>query len=180
MDSNKKNILSLIILLLIFTAVQIGGFFLLWAKTTDRPEYVHVSNNHNESIPTEGNNASHITAIRILDENTFRETVRSILKQELSTYLDQLAIASEKSQKIIASQSQYIVENSTTNVQAWNESTNIVDGSLAQGVWTKENSMALIQYADQLTPSQRIKIMEKIAGAVNRQELKIEDFPPAL
>jgi hypothetical protein len=62
--------------------------------------------------------------------------------------------------------------------QAAATSGSIIRQAVAAGVWTRADSQALIQQAGKITAEQRLELMEDFYAAINRQELKLDDFPP--
>ncbi len=178
MDS-KKHFLSYLISLFIVVTIQIAGFTLLWNKMAVQQEYVYLPTGNNPGVNAGTQTTPVVAAIKLTDESMLREIIQSVLKQELASYARQLNTAPQSMQNI-PNDLPDVKENSPTNIQALNESTNIVSGAIAQGKWTREDNVALMSHVHQLTRSQRYKIMDEIGQAINRQELKIEDAPPAL
>lgn len=176
MDSNKKYSL-LLMGLTISLATQIFGFFLLWNKA-DQREYVYVSAETGQGPTAEGQATPVVTTLRFPDEAALRASIQSILKQELQSYRQ--TVSSETTPKISTAETPQVVENTPANLQALSASTSVVSGALAKKVWTREDSTSLMQHASQLTRAQRDEIMEKIVGAINRQELTPMDIPPGL
>jgi hypothetical protein len=179
MDSQKPVPLTLIGLSIVI-AIQIAGFALLWNEITSQQQYIYLPTENKQGAST-GTQTNPVVAItKFPTESVLREPIQSVLKQELTPYVRQLAAAPEVTQKTSSTEPPGVKENSPANIQAFNESTNVVDGAIAQGKWTREDNIALMQYVPYLTHSQRITIMEKIGQAINGQELKMEAIPPPL
>jgi hypothetical protein len=180
---NKKHIPSYLIGLLIVVAIQISGFALLWKKIVAGPEYIYLSAASNTAgYPTETNvgMTPSVGIDKTAVENILRETVQSVLKQELREYLSQAVSRTETTSKQTSADPTGVKENSPANAQASAWASNIVSAAIARGVWTREDNVTLIPHVSQLTQSQRYQIMDEIGQAINRQELKIEDAPPSL
>ena len=64
-----------------------------------------------------------------------------------------------------------------SNPEALRQSSDVVDLALSAGVWTRQDSRTLRQHMLQLNTTDRIALLEKIHGAINRQQLKPEDLP---
>jgi hypothetical protein len=62
--------------------------------------------------------------------------------------------------------------------QAAASSAAIIHGAVATGVWTKTDTEALLPLIGQVSDEQRMALMDEFYSAVNRQELRINDFPP--
>jgi hypothetical protein len=62
--------------------------------------------------------------------------------------------------------------------QAVAASGSIIRQAVAAGVWTPADSQALLQHIGKITAEQRLELVEDFYAAINRQELKLDDFPP--
>lgn len=175
----KKHIPPCLIGLIVVIAIQVAGFALLWEKIVAQQEYVYLSAENSQGATAGAQTTPVVAAIRLPDEGVLRETIQSVLHQELTPYLRQLAVLPETAKTPVV-ESPGVAANSPANMQALNDTNNIVSGAIARGVWTNENSLALIKKAGRLTRSQREEIMLKIADAVNRQELTLKAVPPGL
>lgn len=60
------------------------------------------------------------------------------------------------------------------------ESHAIVDRALAAGVWTDNDNNALLKLSPQMSEAQRVELLEKLFGAINRQQLKAVGALPSL
>jgi hypothetical protein len=165
--------------LFIVIAVQIGGFSLLWSKDALPPKYVYLPTTADKTV-TDSPVHTPVVVVAPPDEKALREIIQAVLEQELAPYARRLATVPEVTQNTAPVDPLGVKENSPDNIRALNEAINIVDAAIAQGKWTRDDTAALIPYSQQLTRSQRIQIMEKMGQAINGQELKIEDAPPAL
>jgi mannitol-1-phosphate/altronate dehydrogenase len=177
MDRDKKYYV-LLVGFATTLATLIFGFFLLWNKIADQREYVYLSAEASQGSTAGGQATPVVATIRMPDEGALRTSIREVLRQELQTYRQ--TVASDTTQKISTAETPQVVENTTTNLQALSNSSNVVSGALARRVWTHEDSLALIQRANQLTRAQRDEILQEIVGAINRQELTPMDIPPGL
>ena len=53
----------------------------------------------------------------------------------------------------------------------------IISQAILDSVWTKGDTQAISTFLPNLADSQRIELLEQFHGAVNRQELELEDMP---
>jgi hypothetical protein len=62
--------------------------------------------------------------------------------------------------------------------QAVNASGSVIRGAIAAGVWTRADTQALMTQLVNISPEQRLALVEEFYAAINRQELVLKDFPP--
>ncbi len=176
----KRNIPPYLIGLLVVIAIQIVGFVLLWNEITSQQQYIYLPTENKQGVTT-GTQTNPVVAVtKFPTESVLRETIQSVLKQELAPYAHQLAAAPEARRNTTPADPPGVRENSPENSQALTAVTSIVSNAIAQGKWTTTDFAALLPYAHQLTTEQRHKIMNEIADAVNRQELQLETLFPLL
>lgn len=175
MEHDKKFNVLLVGLAVTLVAL-ISGFYFLWTKIAGQREYVYLSTEHG---PNAGGQATPVVAtIQFPDESALRASIQEILRQELRSHSQTLA--SDATQKFPVAETPQVVENSTANRQALSDSSTVVSSALAKRVWTKEDSIALLQSADHLTRAQRDEILATLIDGINRQELTPMDIPPGL
>ena len=56
----------------------------------------------------------------------------------------------------------------------------IVDRAVAAGIWTNNDNSSLLRLAPQLSQAQRVQLLEKIFGAINRQQMRPVGALPSL
>jgi hypothetical protein len=173
----KRSIPPSLIGLVIFIAIQIGGFALLWGKDTPPPEYVYLPATADKTAADSSANTP-VVVVSPPDEKALREIIRIVLEQELAPYARQLATTAGAASKTALIDTPTVKENSPENIQALTTITGVVSNALAQGKWTTTDFAAVLPYAHQLTDDQRIKFINEIANAVNRQELELETTFP--
>jgi hypothetical protein len=165
--------------------IQIGGFAFLWWKISD-----------SASVPVASqpiiDPATAIAAMKPPNEQLIRESIRTILKDELQTYVEQLQQQQQQLQKLQARQAKSRPAAAGADVavapralpqaspQVAQETMAIVDRALAAGVWTDADNNALLKLAPQLSEAQRVALLEKIFGAINTQRLKAVGSLPSL
>ncbi len=173
MDSGQYKLLLVTIIL-----VQIAGFAVLWMKIPQPVTPVKTAA-VTPAIPSV-DPSSIAFATKIPQEQILRDSIDSVLKQELAPYLAQAAAAHAGA----AQQLQHGVSDrhpaSAASARAEQRSNAVVDRALASGVWTDADSGALLRAAPQLSETQREALLEKIFGAINRQELKPVGSLPSL
>ncbi len=62
--------------------------------------------------------------------------------------------------------------------QASAASGEIIHQAISARIWTREDTRALLPHIGKLDEGQRMALVEEFYSAINRQELKLEDFPP--
>ncbi len=185
MGKERKRIGPHRILLMVIILIQISGFAFVWMKIT-------------ESAPGAAQSqpiidpATAIAAMKPPDEQLIRESIRNILKDELQTYVEQLQQQQQQLQKLQARPEKprlagTSVEAAATprsrppaNPQVAQQAMAIVDRALATGVWSDMDNNALLKLSPQLSEAQRVELLEKIFGAINRQQLKAVGSLPSL
>lgn len=54
----------------------------------------------------------------------------------------------------------------------------IIQQAVSAGVWTRADTEALMPQLGNISPEQRLDLVEEFYAAINRQELTLRDFPP--
>jgi hypothetical protein len=176
----KRLISSYLGGLFIVVIVQVAGFALLWNEITAQRQDIYLPTLNSQTATVRDRTNSVAAVTRLPSEVVLHDTIQSTLKQELGPYMRQLAAATETMQKVSMPEPPGVMENSPENTQAFNRITNIVSTALARGKWLNSDNLAALPYASGLTESQKTKILEKVMGAINRQELDINEAAPAL
>lgn len=57
-------------------------------------------------------------------------------------------------------------------------SATVVQQATSAGVWTRADTDALLPYVARMSEQQRLALMDQLYGAINRQEMDMQDFPP--
>ncbi len=173
------------ILLMIIIIIQISGFVFLWERIPETPSGT-------AGGPPVIDPATAIAAMKPPDEQLIRESIRNILKDELQTYVAQLQREQQSLSKlqtrqekqprtvIVTSADLAAPQRPPANPQVAEQAMAIVDRALAIGVWTDADNNALLKLSPQLSEPQRIALLEKIFGAINRQQLKAVGSLPSL
>jgi hypothetical protein len=163
----------------IFIAIQIGGFALLWGKDTPPPEYVYLPATTNKAATDTAPVSAPVVVISPPDEKALRKIIQAVLEQELAPYARLVATTASASQMLVPANPPGVKENSSENIEALNQITMTVSTALARGKWTNADNSAAQAYSYKLTESQKIKILDDVMGAINRQELNITEASPA-
>ena len=164
-------------LLIVVMLLQLGGFVFLWMKMSEAPGA--------GKFPPMSDQVTTLAAMKPPDEQLIRESIRTILREELQSYVEQ-------QQKLPARPGN--ARPSTTETEAapgprprapaspqvTQQAMSIVDRALGTGVWTDADNNALLKLAPQLSEAQRVELLEKIFGAMNRQQLKATGSLPSL
>jgi len=173
MDSGQHKLLLVGIIL-----VQIVGFAVLWMKIPQPGPPVKVIAGKSTFSVVDPDSVAFAT--KIPDEEVLRQAIDSVLKQELAPYLAQTAAARTGRVQEASRATGGAARSSVASAQASAQSNEVVDRALASGVWTNDDSSALLQVAPQLSEAQRVALLEKIFGAINRQQLKPIGSLPSL
>lgn len=54
----------------------------------------------------------------------------------------------------------------------------IIQQATSAGIWTRADTEALMPHIGRISEQQRLALIEQLYGAINRQEMDIQDFPP--
>ena len=167
------------LLLIGIILIQISGFAFLWMKMAELPSAA--------ALPII-DPATAIAAMKPPDEQLIRESIRNILKDELQAYVEQLQqqqklqTRQEKPRGVASGGGDTVTPRSRppASPQVAQEAMAIVDRALTSGVWTDTDNNALLKLAPQLSETQRVELLEKIFGAIDRQQLKAVGSLPSL
>lgn len=173
MDSGQFKILLIAVIL-----VQITGFAVLWMKIP-QPGGPMVKA-ADKVAPPAVDPSSVKFAAEIPQEEVLRQAVDSVLKQELAPYVAQLSGEKSGLPQDAGQAAGYPRRPSAASIQAAQQSNSVVDQAIASGVWTNDDSAALLRAEPRLSEAQRVELLEKIFGAINRQELKPVGSLPSL
>jgi hypothetical protein len=159
--------------------IQISGFVLLWMKIPEPALPVPAANPVIvPAVPVDP--ASAMGAMKLPDEQMLRESIQEVLRQELRTY----AAAPARGEKTRNSQAgrETALDRPLPEAgpQVMAQANAIVDRAVSAGAWTNNDNSALLQLAGQLSQAQRVQILEKIFGAINRQQMRPVGALPSL
>ena len=125
-------------------------------------------------LPRRAPSSIPVTAIRLPDADSLRASVRSVLQEELRAYVHQ-ANGGVSAREAEAAR---IAQDPKGNVEAFAQSTSVIDQAMSRRTWTPEDSAALLTNVAKLSEAQRMELTQKFHGALNRQELKLMGPPP--
>lgn len=172
MDTGPRLLLISILL------IQISGFVFLWTK---------ISESQRVAAPTPIvpiiDPESTIAAMKPPNEELLRESIQTILKDEIQAYLRQVREEKPRSDTATASTATPAARprpRAKVNPQVALESHAIVDRALAAGVWTDNDNNALLRLSPQMSEAQRVELLEKLFGAINQKQLKAMGALPSL
>lgn len=165
-------------LLGLVVVVQIGGFAFLWQRMSERPA----------AAPAIGFEPSTLKgAVQHENEEALRESLRDIVRQELQTFRTEMrtALATGAAGPSPGAVTVAKVEPSAPKIAAGSRaaadaSRVIVDRALASGIWTDADNAEILKQAPRLTEAQRVEILDRIFGAINRKQLKTVGSLPSL
>ena len=118
-----------------------------------------------------------------IHEDDLAAIVRDVLRRELRNAMNGAQntggqqVAWHNDSTAIENEKPLTYEQQLASENAVNESREIVTQAVRLGVWTKDDSRKLYDNLPDLTAEQRIQLLEQFHGAVNRQELELEDVP---
>ncbi len=155
--------------------VQISGFVLLWMRIPAAPPRSLPAPAVPQIMP-----GSARSAVRIPQDQMLQQAIQSVLKQELAPYLSQLAARARMRRAVAGAPGVGVAPANPASRRAMQQSDSIVDRALASGVWTNADSAALLRVAPDLSESQREKLLDRIFGAINTQQMKPAGSLPSL
>lgn len=161
------------ILLLLVLVVQMVGFGVLWGRNSE-PETIFIPTGTSDATGANTGQSIPVTAIRLPDADSLRASVRSVLQEELRAYVHQ-ANGGVSAREAEAAR---IAQDPKGNVEAFAQSTSVIDQAVSRRTWTPEDSAALLTSVAKLSEAQRMELTQKFHGALNRQELKLMGPPP--
>lgn len=130
--------------------------------------------------PARNAGAAHVSDCGVpqgsLPADELRTELRAILRAEIAALRSpgaSAAPASSDEADIMLSENELAQRE-----QALAASSSVLRQALTSGVWRAADSQALLQHIAVISPVQRQQLVEEFYAAINRQELKLEDFPP--
>ena len=153
--------------------VQVMGFALLWQQNNSSENEV-TANMLGEVPKLQGNKPNQIAAgaITKADDEQLLSQIREIIRQEVEAAIQQNKLQPDSDRTLAA--------DSNDNLEAFTQSSTIIEDALSSGVWKQDNNNAILQHASKLTLAQRVELLDKISGAINQGMLDLEATPPPL
>jgi hypothetical protein len=99
------------------------------------------------------------------------QALRAIVRSELASRTGNVT-------QQAASTAAPTAETRELQLHAAETSATIIRQATAAGVWSREDTEALLPHIGQVSADQRLALVEQFYTAINRQELELEDFPP--
>lgn len=105
-----------------------------------------------------------------------KSALREIIREELAA----LPLPTAAAGNDAASRPEIVLSDSELQEQqtAAAISTSVVQQATSAGVWTRADTEALLPYITKMSDTQRLALVDQLYGAINRQEMDIQDFPP--
>lgn len=126
---------------------------------------------------------SQLTDNAVMHKDNLTIIVRDVLRSELRNALNEMRNIDERKMtghgdsKSAKAEKPSTYEQMLASEKAADESRKVITQAVRAGVWTKEDSRNLYANLPDLTEKQRIQLLDQFHGAVNRQELELEDVP---
>jgi hypothetical protein len=167
--SDKRLLVALI-------AMQFAILMLLMAiflRAPSQPGYAAMDSNAIESEQVQAS-ASPATRLQVTAE--LKNTLREIIREELAA----LPVSAATNGDNTAFQAEAGLSESERQAQETADmvSASIVQQAASAGVWTQADTDALMPHLGRISEQQRLALMDQLYGAINRQEMEIQDFPP--
>lgn len=106
-----------------------------------------------------------------------KTALREILREELASLT--LAADAGKDNEFVSQPDKVLsADELMTQETAAMVSTSIIQQATSAGVWTQADTNALLPHLGSISGQQRLALMDQLFGAINRQEMDIQDFPP--
>jgi hypothetical protein len=99
------------------------------------------------------------------------QALRAIVRSELASSAGNVA------QQTVSTRAPS-AETHELQLRAVEASAAIIRQATAAGVWSREDTEALLPHIGQVSAEQRLALVEQFYAAINRQELELDDFPP--
>ncbi|MBI3358449.1 MAG: hypothetical protein HY037_02515 [Nitrospirae bacterium] len=119
------------------------------------------------------------------DTALLHEAVQKVLREELQPYLisktNPIPLSTDtknETPKLAASEEIKTVIDPNLRYRSMETATNVVNQAVSRGVWVEDDNLNIGGLVQNLSESQRIELAEKIHGAINRQELRLEGGMP--
>ncbi len=119
------------------------------------------------------------------DTAFLHEAVQKVLRAELQPYLisktNPISLSADtknETPKLAESEEMELVIDPNLRYISMETATNIVNQAVFRGVWVQDDNLNMAGLVQNLSESQRIELAEKIHGAINRQELRLEGGMP--
>ncbi|HEX5055658.1 MAG TPA: hypothetical protein VFX02_04085 [Gammaproteobacteria bacterium] len=157
-------------LLLTLIFLQAATFGLLLFIILNTPERNLLAADRPISMDAIGNDGRSLSAAELKTE--LRAIVRSEIAALSSTAALPAPISSAAGNAGLSESERELQE------QAAAASGSVIRQAVAAGVWTPADSQALMQHVARISAEQRLELVDEFYAAINRQELKLEDFPP--
>lgn len=154
--------------------IALTAFLLYKLPNEEEIMYLPIDRTLENAAAATGQQPASVVALKLPDSDMLRASIEQILKDELGRYLANVGGATNVS----AAPAQR--EDAPGNADAFRQAQAVVDQAVARGTWGDQDSTALMQQAGHLNSKQRTELMEKLYGALNRQELKSTGMVPAL
>lgn len=168
-DSNNRLLPTLIALQLSVLGILIVMLFnppLQDADTADHPR-------PENSLAQAESPASPVREPGVSPE--LKAALRQIIREELAALPSQAA-----GKNVHASQTNIVLSDSERQEQqtAAAISEAVVQQATSAGVWTRADTEALLPHLGKMSDQQRLALVDQLYGAINRQEMDIQDLPP--
>jgi hypothetical protein len=104
-----------------------------------------------------------------------KSALREIIREELAALPLPTAAGNDAASRpeIVLSDSELQEQQTAAAI-----STSVVQQATSAGVWTRADTEALLPYITKMSDTQRLALVDQLYGAINRQEMEIQDFPP--
>jgi hypothetical protein len=160
--------------------VQIAMLGAIWFQVSDTNPETHISSFKNDPGNSQSINSNPARMSGL--EARITAVVQDVLRRELNNTLAGMPNISARQANTAGYPAQNLNEALTheqilLNETAAQESQNIITQAISSGVWSRESTQQLSIHLPNLTEAQRIDLLEQFHGAVNRQELELEDMP---
>lgn len=185
-------------LLFLFITIQVVGFSLLWSKLpiqgelTTTPSQLSVDILAKLDVLTKQqelklsqqpvNTSDGMAIVSYPEEETFRNAIRNILKEELAIALENQTIVASAA----PSQTKSNIEQPLTPEQAQQQqsdmiaSRSIIEQAISEGDWNNEDVAAMEPYVKSLSNAQREELIELYLQGIGVEAMSKGVPPPPL
>ena len=170
MSDLNRRLLPILLALQSLTFVIV---IILWLQAPSQTGQSGTGNHAANNNQFQNAVASETISTTAINPDLLREIIRDELAQ--LTYTPSAssdAVVTTRSIRNLSYDEQKAQENAAA------VSLSIVRQAVSAGAWTKSDTDALLPYVGALSEQQRIVLMDELFGAINQQEVDIQDFPP--
>lgn len=168
-DSNNSRLLSTLVAL----QLSVLGILIVMLFNPPLQDPAAIAHDHRpENTLTQTKPPSPVYSQTVSPE--LKAALREIIREELAALPVSIAGDVPVSQPDIVLSDREREQQETADAI----SVAVVQQATSAGVWTRADTEALLPHLGRMSEQQRLALVDQLYGAINRQEMDIQDFPP--